>query len=433
MVTLPAREVAACGGCFAPPIANTQVAYHRMVLSVSQAQSTLWDEISYSGDPASFAWVLPTRGVVTVGTSSDILFAELDQISAVQVAPPPSSVCNCPYCDDYTDDTSTDDSDTAGGGGVTVISQSVVGPYETVQLSSTDPTALTTWLTSHGYAIPSDVAPMIGAYVGEGFDFLALKLVPGMGVSTMKPVRVTTPGASLSLPLRMVAAGAGATVPITLFVVGEGRYEPTNFPWFTVNPSQVVFDYATYSSNYTTLEQGSFAQTLGAGWSIESAQPTSASGIESAIQGTVSFDPVDSGYGDSMGNGAAADAGADLAALVYNIDQTSMWLTRMYAELPRSVLATDLAIGASKDQSVISNLIQAASAVNVPPCDCSCPLPYPTDPVNASSGSGCAVVATRSAASALAAAFLGIALMTARRRTTRGSRQAAPAAGSPSA
>ena len=53
------------------------------------------------------------------------------------------------------------------------------------------------------------ILPVIDAYVAEGFNFLALKLVPGQGVDSMRPVRVTTPGAAATLPLRMVAAGTG--------------------------------------------------------------------------------------------------------------------------------------------------------------------------------------------------------------------------------
>ena len=43
----------------------------------------------------------------------------------------------------------------------------------------------------------------IDAYVAEGSDFLVMKLVPGQGVDSMRPVRVTSPGAGLTLPLRM--------------------------------------------------------------------------------------------------------------------------------------------------------------------------------------------------------------------------------------
>jgi hypothetical protein len=65
----PARDAAACGGCFHVPGESTQVASHRMVISISQTQSTLWDQIQYSGSPSTFAWVLPVKGQITIGLS----------------------------------------------------------------------------------------------------------------------------------------------------------------------------------------------------------------------------------------------------------------------------------------------------------------------------------------------------------------------------
>jgi hypothetical protein len=63
------REAAACGGCFHPP---TQVASditdERMLLSVSPAQTTLYDQIRYSGSPTSFAWVLPVKRSFVMST-----------------------------------------------------------------------------------------------------------------------------------------------------------------------------------------------------------------------------------------------------------------------------------------------------------------------------------------------------------------------------
>src|SRR5262249_32646245 len=116
---------------------------------------------------------------------------------------------------------------------VDVIAQAVVGPYEMVQLHSSDPGALSGWLSSHGYVVPASLEPIVTSYVDEGFDFLALKLVPGAGVSSMRPVRISFDGASPVLPLRMVALGTGATTPITLWVLAEGRYEPVGVPTFT--------------------------------------------------------------------------------------------------------------------------------------------------------------------------------------------------------
>ncbi len=361
-------DAAACGGCFALPSENTEISSERMIISISQTQSTLYDEIQYSGNPSSFAWVLPIAGPVTVGLSSDALFAEIDQLTAVSVTAPPVT-CGCPPPVGFSTGSFSAGSSGAGGGsgGVTVISQTVVGPYQTVQLSSTNPTALTDWLTMNGYDIPADTKPVIAAYVKDGFDFLALKLLPGMGVSSMQPVRVTTPGASPSLPLRMVAVGAGVTVPITLFVVGEGRYVPTNFPSFILDPTKLVWDFDSESSNYATLRQQAFNGVPNA-WQVESATPQSAIQITDDIGYLAQVDPTDSGYADSMGNGAPMAAMADLDTLFTGINMSSLWITRMFAEMPRTALTKDLTVGASTDQSQVPTQLTASKYVNCAGC-----------------------------------------------------------------
>src|ERR1700722_436023 len=79
-MAVTARDASACGGCFHGPSQNGDVITdHRMIFQVSPQQTTLYDEIEYSGNPAGFAWVLPIHGQVTVGLSSDIVFASLDQ------------------------------------------------------------------------------------------------------------------------------------------------------------------------------------------------------------------------------------------------------------------------------------------------------------------------------------------------------------------
>ena len=75
-----ARDAHACGGCFVQQTENTQVTGHRMILSVSKEQTTLWDQIEYSGEPESFGWVLPTKGIVTIDLSSDALFETCTQV-----------------------------------------------------------------------------------------------------------------------------------------------------------------------------------------------------------------------------------------------------------------------------------------------------------------------------------------------------------------
>ncbi len=376
---LQARDAAACGGCFVSESEVTQITGEKMLLSLSQQQTTLYDQITYSGNPASFAWVLPIHGVATVGLSSDALFQNLDVDTAVTIAAP-QLTCPSAQCGAFLTN--------AGASGavppeapstVTVIAEQVVGPYETVQLASTDPTALSDWLTSHGYNISAADAAVVAAYVSEGFNFLALKLVPGEGVNSMQPVRVTTTGASPSLPLRMVAVGTGALTPINLWVLAEGRYETVNAPTLQIDPTQVVWDWDSQSSNYATLKQTAFTSSNNAGWVVEDAEPFSMYELQDQLNDLVTTDPTTSGYADSMGNGAPAALAADMAVLFAGLDPSSVWITRFEGLISHAALSADLQIAASSDQSVVSNYITATQTTGTAPA---CP------PVQTCGGSG---------------------------------------------
>src|SRR5262245_2966079 len=94
---LGATEARACGGCMHEPpnlqqMQSTVVTGHRMVVSISKQQTTLWDQVAYDGNPNSFAWILPMKGMVDVGLSSDLMFEELDartQVTAESPVLPP--------------------------------------------------------------------------------------------------------------------------------------------------------------------------------------------------------------------------------------------------------------------------------------------------------------------------------------------------------
>jgi hypothetical protein len=254
------RPASACGGCFSVTVSSrpTVVDAHRMAFAISPQQTVLWDQIRYSGDPAEFAWVLPVRSGARVELSRDEFFAALDASTqpvinyTVAGGNPGCMLAGC----------GSSNSAAGGGGGtsVQVLSQQVVGPYETVTLRSTDPNALANWLAAHQFDLPAAVQPVLDQYVSEGFDFIALRLRPQCGEQSMQPVRVVTPGADPTLPLRMVAAGVGPQVGITLFVLGQGRWRPQNFAEALFDDSQLTWDFATSSSNYETL-----AETLMAG------------------------------------------------------------------------------------------------------------------------------------------------------------------------
>src|SRR4051812_46769055 len=67
-IALGEHEARACGGCFheqptpaQPQVESTIVSDHRMVFSISEKETVLWDQVRYSGNPREFAWVLPVR------------------------------------------------------------------------------------------------------------------------------------------------------------------------------------------------------------------------------------------------------------------------------------------------------------------------------------------------------------------------------------
>ena len=65
-----------------PQQTTSDITDERMLLAVSTKQSTLYDQIRYSGNPSSFAWVLPIHGTVDVGLSADVLFGSFDALTA---------------------------------------------------------------------------------------------------------------------------------------------------------------------------------------------------------------------------------------------------------------------------------------------------------------------------------------------------------------
>jgi hypothetical protein len=387
------RQASACGGCFHPPTQTvTDITDERMLLSVSAAQSTLYDQIEYSGSPSSFAWVLPIHGTVTVGLSADVLFNSIDTLTATQLNPPPQN-CPAPNCNINAPTASFG----AGGGAadagaasVQILAQENVGPYATVQLHSTDSSALDAWLTQNGYNIPAAVQPILDAYVKEGFDFLAMKLLPNQGVQAMRPVRVTTAGAGLSLPLRMASVGTGAVTGITIWVVADGRYEPQNFPFFHIDDSQLVWDWSTNLSNYTTLRVQKESALKNAGWEIESSIALNEQVVKNVIMSggryfgnglgpgfvaSASQDYLAIGSADA---GGASDAGYESAEQVRDDDINTLFaglsgstvrVTRIRSDIAQKAMTTDFVLQASTDQSELSNVRTITQSVNL-----TCPI-----------------------------------------------------------
>jgi hypothetical protein len=455
-VSLLSPDARACGGCFheIPTVGGGQqtgtvVTDHRIVLSLSSKETTLWDQVEYAGSPSGFAWVLPIRGVVRVGVGDDGFVDALDQLTTPAIHGPTvpctrtvSSGANDPDDGSYSGgsasaggcggststasprpkaytsggSTTVETDDVSGGDeSVTVTARSTVGPYEAVQVHGTDEGSIAGWLRAHDYEIPTDIEPILDAYVKDGFDFLAVRLKPGADVSAMRPIRVTFPGAYPTLPLRMVRAGAGKSVGMLVMVIGEGRWKTASFPSFIVDRSWIEWDFLVSRSSYSDDRAAAAAKLGGAAFALESsidvapddipvtpAQPSPMfdSGVSEA-----SIDAMVDGEGDSASE--AGDAASEAAATV-DVDTTTdldlafpageaRRVTRLRGDLPSASLDEDLTFEADTDPSELSREVNVKRYENFGAvCPASKPSPTPSTPSNMDaltqprSSSGCA-------------------------------------------
>jgi MYXO-CTERM domain-containing protein len=375
-VLAEARPAAACA-VFTPPVAPI-VTDHRMIVSVGRDESTLYDEVRYQGSPESFAWVLPISGEAKVGLSAEVLFSALDARTRVTVRapdakcpPPPPSSERCAERG-------------AGFGnpgvpndGVTVTKREVVGPYETVQLQSSDPKALTDWLGKNGFVVPDDVKPLVATYVAEKLNFLAMKLVPGQNVKSMRPIRVTTKGSNVTVPLRSISAGTGPSVKLALWVVGEGRYEPVNFPTYTIPSADLVWDWTTNASNRDALKSEKLGLSKGRGWELHSSIDLSIEGLRQEVASPRRYEPNDpnapSDYAaieakEGLPGKTVAQVRDEDLAVLGGSSTRGLRVTFLQAELPRESLGSDMVLAASSDQSSLAAERTVAKEIGEPQC-----------------------------------------------------------------
>jgi hypothetical protein len=369
----PPTDAAACGGCFNPLGSPAPVTAHRMAISISPTQTTLWDQIEYAGAPEDFVWVLPVMGSPTVELADNAFFDSLTNTTQIvmQGPTPPNAFCGGGGGGGFgcaADSASPSVFSDAGISRVTVLFEGVVGPYETVTLSSDDPMELIEWLQERDYAIDDAILPTIAYYTDRGANFVVLRLAPQEGIDRMQPVRITSPGLSLTFPLRMVAAGVELTVDLELFVFAEARMEAANFGNAEVDRDSIVYDWATSTFSYeAAFDDAVFiGEGVRSNWVTEYAQLAPVAQLTSWI----TFDD----------DGEAHEARPDMDVALASIP--TPYLTRLRTRLPPSELDRDLILRMSESEDV-GTFINVTREVNrAPDADCS-------------SGGGCTVLEGR--------------------------------------
>lgn len=255
----------ACGGLF-PADAYTEQSAERLIFAVDPGKVTLYEQIHYTGAPKDFAWVLPVPAVPTVETAPISLFHTLDQQTAPRLYQP-----EAPSCHIYGVGAGAPPS----SNGVNVYSSGAVGPYSYNVIGSSNPQALTQWLTEHKYKIPAESQAEMQPYIASHMFFLAMRLQGNAGVQDMQPVKITYASNqdAVSIPLRMATPMGKEHLQVLVWVFAQGRYVPQNYQSLQVDYQQIknVYD----SSEYQNLVSQAVSKAQGHGFITEYAQPSS--------------------------------------------------------------------------------------------------------------------------------------------------------------
>ncbi len=273
-LTLPAPALA-CGGffCFTQPIDQSA---ERILYVQQDGKITVHIQISYTGKDKEFSWVLPLLAVPELGIGSDSVFSVLEQATAPIFQLDWQNKKDCWGYSPCQFDASAGGvpGDKGNGeGGVQVLKQQKVGPYDSVVLKGGSAKELIEWLNKNGYQQPTETAPLVDVYVNGGYVFLALKLQNDKDAGDIAPIVVTMDDAHPCLPIRLTAIATQPDMPIVAWMLGKYRAIPKNFLHVVVNDATI--NWLQPGTNYKTVISKAVDQASGHAFATEYAQPTS--------------------------------------------------------------------------------------------------------------------------------------------------------------
>jgi len=250
-LSLPA---AACGGFFcSPAIAPIDQAAEEIVFAHDSEAGVveMHIEITYEGQSADFAWVLPVPEEPELFLSSADLFAEL----AMSTAPTfttrsvTEGRCREPVrlgcAQEVALSTAVDDS---AYGGVDIIETNQIGPYDTVTLQADSAEGLLDWLVENNFDLPSDIEPLLDLYVADQSYFVAMRLSASYDTGDIEPIALRYAADDLAIPIQLTSIAAAPDMPLRVYIFGDHRAVPDSYLHAEIN--EAAIDWLGQGSNY---------------------------------------------------------------------------------------------------------------------------------------------------------------------------------------
>lgn len=249
-------DASACGGFFCQQVPIDQ-AGEQIIFRRDGNQVTAIVLIQYEGTAEDFSWVVPVPGVPELSTGSELVFFPLEQATRPQF----NLIRNGDPCsfNEFGQGGGTDaPSDAADGGsgdddgGVEVLKEEAVGPFDIVVVTSEDPEAMATWLTDNGYDLTDRGDELIAPYVEAGMNFVALRLRQDQEVGDLQPLVMRYESDEIMVPIRLTAVAAMPDMGVLVWLLGEARGVPLNY--LHVIPNYTRLDW--YTGNAYASYQG---------------------------------------------------------------------------------------------------------------------------------------------------------------------------------
>ncbi|HEX8706169.1 MAG TPA: DUF2330 domain-containing protein [Myxococcaceae bacterium] len=264
----------ACGGFFCSRTPIDQ-AGERIVFGVRENVVEAHIQIQYQGAAEKFSWVVPMPAKPTLDVGSPLIFSYLDSRTQPRFTLQWQNSCEGgrggggdPMADG---DAGGPPSPAPGSGGVVVVSQQEVGPYEAAILMAEEATALRTWLVDNGYDLTLQGGQALEPYVGKGNYFVALKLQQNKQVGDLRPIVLRFPGNRPCIPIKLTAIAARPDMPITAYVLSNKRAIPINYRHVLINPTRI--NWLSGGSNYSQVANAAVDEAGGHAFLTEFAGP----------------------------------------------------------------------------------------------------------------------------------------------------------------
>lgn len=281
-----AAPAEACGGFFCQNVPVDQTG-EQILFAVEGDEVEAHVQIQYQGAAEDFSWVVPTPSLPEIGVSSSTVFSRLAATAGVRFQLDWDTVNGCyPWL--FEGDASAGggppnaDGGTPTDGGVTVIEQSQVGPFDYTILQATSLSPLLTWLADNDYNVPDAAGALLEPYVlmGDQMHFVAFKLQKDREVGDIQPVTLRYQDDQPMIPIQLTAIASQPDLGVTVNILGSTRSVPENFLHVTINEARV--NWLQYGSNYNALINDAMDEAGGQGFATEFAGPT---GTASAFAG----------------------------------------------------------------------------------------------------------------------------------------------------